>query len=216
MIIFDYQNTHGNVSSIFRVGRATFAINRAKRSADLYFSGSIMAYPDDNSMTKLGKNVHLAVMQADYTLAIAMISQKNIRSVNTMKKLILFVILVSVGATLLTACGGSSACSNSSSNSSGGSAPTVHMCSNNFVQTSITISKGQSLTLVDDASTTHIIVNGSWVNGSAEPKQEAGAPPVNITFKGNDTHTIGPFNTPGTYHLYCTVHPGMNLTVIVQ
>ena len=28
--------------------------------------------------------------------------------------------------------------------------------------------------------------------------------------------TIGPFNTAGTFHLYCTVHQGMNLTVIVQ
>lgn len=134
-----------------------------------------------------------------------------------MKKLIVLFVLVALGATLLTACGGSGTCSNSSSSSSsGGSSPTVHMCSNNFVQTSITISKGQSLTLVDDVSTTHIIDNGSWVNGSAEPKQEPGAPAVNITFNGNDTHTIGPFNTPGTYHLYCTVHPGMNLMVIVQ
>lgn len=133
-----------------------------------------------------------------------------------MKKIVLLFVLLSLGATLLTACGGSGACSNSSSSSSGGSAPTVHMCSNNFVQKSITISKGQSLTLVDDASTTHIIANGSWVNGSAQPKQEPGAPTVNVTFNGNDTHQIGLFNTSGTYHLYCTVHPGMNLTVIVQ
>ncbi len=24
------------------------------------------------------------------------------------------------------------------------------------------------------------------------------------------------FNTSGAYHLYCTVHPGMNLTAIMQ
>ena len=130
-----------------------------------------------------------------------------------MKKFVVLFVLLSLGATLLTACGGSASCG--SSNSSSGT-PTVHMCGNNFVQTSITISKGQSLTLVDDASTTHIIANGSWVNGSAQPKQESGAPTVNVTFNGNDTHQIGPFNTSGTYHLYCTVHPGMNLTVIVQ
>ncbi len=85
------------------------------------------------------------------------------------------------------------------------------------MQTSITISKGQSLTLVDDASSTHIIANGNWVNGSAQPKQESGAPVVNnLQFNGNDSKTIGPFNTAGTFHLYCTVHQGMNLTVIVQ
>ena len=95
--------------------------------------------------------------------------------------------------------------------------PTVHMNGNNFAQSSITISKGQSLMLVDDASVVHIIANGSWSNGSAQPKQESGAPVVNnLQFNGNDSHTIGPFNTAGTYHLYCSVHPGMNLTVIVQ
>jgi plastocyanin len=27
---------------------------------------------------------------------------------------------------------------------------------------------------------------------------------------------VGPFNTAGTFHLYCSVHLNMNLTVIVQ
>jgi plastocyanin len=128
-----------------------------------------------------------------------------------MKKSALLFVLFSLAAALLTACGGSAGSCGS------GSTPTVQVCGNNFAQSSITISKGQSLTLVDDASSTHIIANGSWVNGSAEPKQEPGAPIVtNLQFNGNDSHVIGPFNTAGTFHLYCTVHPGMNLTVIVQ
>jgi plastocyanin len=139
-----------------------------------------------------------------------------------MRKFGLLLVLLSLVAALLTACGSSGNCGSGSSGSSGsssssGGTPTVHMCGNNFAQSSITISKGQSLKLVDDASAGHIIANGSWVNGSAEPKQESGAPVVNnLQFNGNDSHTIGPFNTSGTYHLYCTVHPGMNLTVIVQ
>jgi plastocyanin len=91
------------------------------------------------------------------------------------------------------------------------------MCGNNFAQSSITINKGQSLMLIDDASAAHTIANGTWVNGSVQTKQEPGAPVVNnLQFNGNDSHAIGPFTTAGTYHLYCTVHPGMNLTVIVQ
>ncbi len=87
----------------------------------------------------------------------------------------------------------------------------------NFLQPSVTISKGSNLTLVDDTATVHIIANGSWVNGSPQPMQENGAPVVNnLPFNGNDTKTIGPFNTAGTFHLYCTIHPNMNLTVIVQ
>jgi len=27
---------------------------------------------------------------------------------------------------------------------------------------------------------------------------------------------IGPFTTAGIYHIYCSVHVGMNLTVVVQ
>jgi|SRR6266436_2632602 len=131
-----------------------------------------------------------------------------------MKKFALLFVLFSLAAALLTACGGSAG---SCGSSSSGSTPTVHMCGNNFVQSNITISKGQSLTLVDDASAVHIIANGSWANGSAEPKQEPGAPTANQRqFNGNDSHVIGPFNTAGTFHLYCTMHPGMNLTVMVQ
>jgi plastocyanin len=94
--------------------------------------------------------------------------------------------------------------------------PMVHMGAADFLQPSVTIQRGDMLTLVDDATSTHIIQNGSWVNGVAKPGKEPGAPTVNQTYYGNDSASIGPFNTPGTYHLYCTIHPGMNLTVIVK
>lgn len=88
----------------------------------------------------------------------------------------------------------------------------------NFVQSSVTISKGSSVTLVDDAAVVHIIANGSWNNGVAVPKQESGAPTVsNVQFStAGQTQAVGPFNNAGTFHLYCSVHPGMNLTVTVQ
>jgi plastocyanin len=133
-----------------------------------------------------------------------------------MKKLATLFVLLSLMATFMVACGGPGSCGSSGGSSSSGT-PTVHMCGNNFAQSSITISKGQSLTLVDDSSAGHVIANGSWVNGTAQASQEPGAPVVNnLQFNGNDSHTIGPFNTAGTFHLYCTVHQGMNLTVIVQ
>lgn len=94
--------------------------------------------------------------------------------------------------------------------------PTVHMGGTDFIQHSITIPKGSMLLLVDDAPSEHIIQNGTWANGVAKPGVEPGAPMVNQTFNGNDSATIGPFNTAGTFHLYCTIHQNMNLTVIVQ
>jgi plastocyanin len=94
--------------------------------------------------------------------------------------------------------------------------PTVHMGATDFIQHSVTLRKGDKLTLTDDTTSPHIITNGSWVNGVAKPSKEPGAPSVNQQFNGNDSATIGPFNTAGTFHLYCTIHQNMNLTVLVQ
>lgn len=136
-----------------------------------------------------------------------------------MKKLLIAFVVFGLLSALLVACGGGTTGSTSGNNGNGSSGNTtdVHMTSNNFAQPSVTISKGGSINLVDDTSTIHIISNGSWVNGSPQPKAESGAPVVSgLQFNGNDSHTVGPFNTAGTFHLYCTVHQNMNLTVIVQ
>jgi len=128
-----------------------------------------------------------------------------------MKKLVAAFIVLGLMTGLIAACGGSS---NGSGESSSGN--DVHMSDSNFVVSTVTISKGSSLNLIDDTSTVHIIQNGLWNNNTPNLKKESGAPIVNQTFTGNDTHAIGPFNTAGTYDIFCTVHPGMNLTVIVK
>jgi plastocyanin len=92
----------------------------------------------------------------------------------------------------------------------------IHLTATNFAQPSITIAKGSKLTMIDDSSIVHQIQNGSWVNDQPKPLKESNAPTVNVAFNGNDTQTIGPFPVAGTYHLFCTIHDGMNLTVIVK
>ncbi len=104
-----------------------------------------------------------------------------------MKKLLAALILLGLVTVLLAACGGS-----------GGGTNDVHLGTSNFVQSSVTISKGSSLNLIDDTSVVHIIQNGSWVNGTPRPTAEPGAPTVNQQFNGNDNHMVGPFNTAGT------------------
>jgi len=94
--------------------------------------------------------------------------------------------------------------------------PTVHMSAANFTQPSVTIVKGSRLLLVDDVAVTHILANGSWQHGTAAPAHEPGAPTVNNVQVNGTSIQIGPFTTAGTYHLYCLVHQGMNLTIIVQ
>jgi plastocyanin len=94
--------------------------------------------------------------------------------------------------------------------------PAVHMGVSNFAQSSVTISKGSKLLLIDDGSFPHILGNGQWENNTPHAATEAGAPSIqNVQVNGNAVE-IGPFLTAGTYHIYCTIHAGMNLTIIVQ
>ena len=134
-----------------------------------------------------------------------------------MKKMVVILLLCSAALMLFVACSGTGALGGTTGNTStSGSSNEVHMSAQTFVQPSITISKGSSIMLVDDVSVLHILANGSWQNGVAKPANEPGAPTVkNVQVNGNNVE-IGPFATAGTYHLYCTIHPGMNLTVIVQ
>ena len=138
-----------------------------------------------------------------------------------MKKfIVIFVALSAVIVLTAASCGGSGGNGDTGGNGgTGGSGGTaVHMGETTFLQPSVTISKGSSLNLIDDVPVLHIIGNGSWVNNVAKPAIETGAPTVNnvqISSAGQSI-TVGPFNTAGTYHLYCSVHLNMNLTVIVQ
>ena len=132
-----------------------------------------------------------------------------------MKKLIAIFVALSLFTVLTAAsCGGSGG----SGGTSGGGGTGVHMGETTFLQPSVTISKGSSVNLIDDVPVLHIIGNGSWVNNVIKPAREPGAPVVNnLQFNAaGQSMVVGPFTTAGTYHLYCSVHLNMNLTVIVQ
>ena len=126
------------------------------------------------------------------------------------KRIVIILLVCSAVSALIAACGGAG------TTGTDGSATEVHMNYTTFVQSSVTISKGSTITLVDDVAAPHAIANGTWDNNTSRPLQEANAPSVNVQLRGNDQQVVGPFSTVGTYHLYCTIHPGMNLTVIVQ
>ena len=136
------------------------------------------------------------------------------------KKLLALLLVLSTIAFAMTACGSTSSTSSGGTpagSDTSGTANEVHMKGAGFAQTSVTIQQGESLTLVADDSMPHIIANGTWQNGTATVAKEAGAPEINnVQIDGNNSQTIGPFNTSGTFQLHCTIHQGMNLTVIVQ
>jgi hypothetical protein len=95
--------------------------------------------------------------------------------------------------------------------------PTVHVAGLDFVTNVALVPKGAQLLLTADDSVEHIIANGAWpASGPPQARAEPGAPPVrNLDIKGG-TAQIGPFAATGVFHLYCTLHRGMNLTVVVQ
>ena len=84
-------------------------------------------------------------------------------------------VVVLVMGALLTVILAACTIENGASASSG---PAVHMGLANFLQSSITIKKGEAVNLIDDATSEHIIVNGSWVGSTPHNAKEAGAPTV--------------------------------------
>ena len=95
--------------------------------------------------------------------------------------------------------------------------PTVHMSATDFVQNVVLVPKGVKLRLVDDGNVEHVLRNGFWkADGAPESGVEPGAPVVrDVTVNGGSIE-VGPFATAGVYHIYCTIHSQMNLTIVVQ
>jgi plastocyanin len=126
-----------------------------------------------------------------------------------MKKLFAALIVIGLVSIIISAC------------SFGGKTATgpnpVHMGETTFQVSSITIKKGEKITLISDDASVHVMANGTWDNMTPKPKVEAGAPTINnLQVNGYGSGSIGPFNTTGTFQIYCTVHARMNLTVIVK
>lgn len=94
---------------------------------------------------------------------------------------------------------------------------TVHLGGSTFAPDIVALHNGDTLTLIDDAPVPHTLTNGTWTaDNHPVPGVEPGAVILNNINLNNNTVTVGPFTTPGTYHIYCTIHPGMRLTIIVQ
>jgi plastocyanin len=125
------------------------------------------------------------------------------------KTAVVLPLLLLVLTLALAACGGASSNPNAPANE-------VDMGPASFVQTSRTISTGESIHFVDDQSgTMHIVCIGK--DGRCDPN---GTGPQALTGQG---FTIQPgqsqdvrFDTAGTFPITCTIHPNMNMVVTVR
>jgi plastocyanin len=122
-----------------------------------------------------------------------------------------------VPALLMILALGLAACTQSNTGAQPGTpANEVDMGIANFVQTSVTISKGQSLHFVDQQSgTMHILCigkDGRCDPGNTGPQDLIGQ---GFTIQPGQSHDVR-FGTAGTYTITCTVHPNMNMTATVR
>ncbi len=120
--------------------------------------------------------------------------------------------IVVVLALALAACGGKGSANGSCS------ANTVKMEVSTFGCTSLTVKAGTTVTFDNtvNGGGTHVLVtgtNGSFTAETGAPADLNAASGLNFSPGDKKTET---FATAGTYHITCTIHPTMNLTITVQ
>src|SRR5215469_8015494 len=103
------------------------------------------------------------------------------------KKIVIVLLFCSAATVLFVACGGTGTPSGTTSTptiegntGTSGSSVAVHMSYQTFAQPSVTISKGSSITLIDDVPVPHHIANGTWDNNTAQPLKEPNAPTMDV------------------------------------
>lgn len=125
----------------------------------------------------------------------------------------------------LAGCGGGSSSSGGTGASSGGSSGnTISMTSNTFTQHSITVQASQPVVFDDPSATggTHQLCVGTGTGGTNSCDTAAQAPnaPAQLVASGGMTFNPGDKVSitfkPGSYHIICTIHPGMFIDVTVQ
>ncbi len=116
---------------------------------------------------------------------------------------------LSLLALTLAGCGGGGGSSGAASNE-------LDLGPSSFVQTSIALSTGQALHLVDPQSTggTHNLCLGQHGQCDANTTGPSELHSPGMMISPGTTKDIT-FSAAGTYHITCTIHPSMNLTVTV-
>ncbi|HXE44140.1 MAG TPA: plastocyanin/azurin family copper-binding protein [Conexibacter sp.] len=120
--------------------------------------------------------------------------------------------LLTIGALALAGCGGGGGGGNdaatttgggsSSSSSGGGGTTAVAMKNIAFAPTSVTVKVGQKITWTNDDSVAHNVTATSGASFRSSDFSQGG------TFSYTATKA-------GTIHYVCTIHPGMDGTIVV-
>lgn len=91
----------------------------------------------------------------------------------------------------------------------------IGMTQEGFARSTITIAAGSSLTFVNNSRYLHVLAFGTERGTPAGAPVFHGAYGTQVSQSG-DRYTTAAWTTPGVYHVICTLHPEMTLTVVVR
>ena len=126
-------------------------------------------------------------------------------------------VLITACLVALTACGSSGSKDTSATSSTSTDGVTVNTGLLAFDPKTVTITKGQTVTWIGGDNITHVLVEGSYEvgpDGLRTKESDDKAFRLNLSRKGQRvSHT---YSTSGTFTYFCTIHHGMNGTVVVS
>jgi plastocyanin len=92
----------------------------------------------------------------------------------------------------------------------------VGMTEEDYSTETVTIKVGEPLTFINNSHFLHVLTPGT----DSQTMDQAGMPGMDDAYdthvsEAGNVYTTRAWNTPGTYHLTCTLHPEMNVDVVV-
>jgi plastocyanin len=116
-----------------------------------------------------------------------------------------------------SACGGSSSTGDTTSTTKTASAATVNTALLAFDPKEVRVKAGQTVTWIGGDDITHVLVEGTYevgADGLRTKETDDKAFSLKLTKKGQQvSHT---YDKTGTFTYFCTIHHGMNGTVVVS
>lgn len=117
----------------------------------------------------------------------------------------------------LTACGSSSGEAESTEGSTSTEGVSVDTGLLAFDPKTVTVTKGQSVTWVGGDNIRHVLVQGAYeVGADGLRTKETDDKAFNLALDRKGQRVSHTYSTSGTFTYFCTIHKGMNGTVVVS
>ena len=127
----------------------------------------------------------------------------------------LLLVVAASSLLLFTACASSSG-GGGGEDASGDGVP-VNTALLSFDPKEVQVAKGQTVTWVGGDNITHVLVQGEYtVGGDGLRTEETDDKAFNLRLTKKDQKVSHTYDKPGTFTYFCTIHKGMNGTVVVS